>query len=159
MTKTQETMDNNRQTYHSTTEIDRLTERYYAGLTSREEERELRRLLAEERTDDDRDADRAVAAYTAMMRPRRRGTRRGEALRRPMRIAAAVIVGAGLTYAAIAYSPGAGDECYAMVDQRRIDDREAVMDIMEATLGEVARAQADMRSSVADQFNEISSQL
>ena len=76
-----------------------------------------------------------------------------------MRIAAAVMVGAGLTYAAIAYSSGAGDECYAMVDQRRIDDREAVMGLMEATLGEVARAQADMRSSVADQFNEISSQL
>lgn len=159
MTKPQETMDKNRQTYNNPTEIDRLTERYYAGLTSLEEERELRRLLAEERRGDDREADRAVAAYTAMMRPRRRGARRGEALRRAMRIAAAVIVGAGLTYAAIAYSPGAGDECYAMVDQRRIDDREVVMDIMEATLGEVARAQADMRSSVADQFNEISSQL
>ena len=148
MTKPQETMDNNRQTYNSPTDIGRLTERYYAGLTSLEEERELRRLLAEERRGDDREADRAVAAYTAMMRPRRRGARRGEALRRAMRIAAA-----------IAYSSGAGDECYAMVDQRRIDDREAVMGLMEATLGEVARAQADMRSSVADQFNEISSQL
>lgn len=159
MTKPQETMDNNRQTYNSPTDIGRLTERYYAGLTSLEEERELRRLLAEERRGDDCEADRAVAAYTAMMRPRRRGARRGEALRRAMRIAAAVMVGAGLTYAAIAYNPGAGDECYAMVDQRRIDDREAVMGLMEATLGEVARAQADMRSSVADQFNEISSQL
>lgn len=159
MTKPQETMDNNRQTYNRPTDIGRLTERYYAGLTSLEEERELRRLLAEGRRGDDCEADRAVGAYTAMMRPRRRGARRGEALRRAMRIAAAVMVGAGLTYAAIAYSPGAGDECYAMVDQRRIDDREAVMGLMEATLGEVARAQADMRSSVADQFNEISSQL
>lgn len=159
MTKPQETMDKNRQTYNNPTDICRLTERYYAGLTSLEEERELRRLLAEERRGDDREADRAVAAYTAMMRPRRRGARRGEAMRRAMRIAAAVMVGAGLTYAAIEYTPTAGDECYAMVDQRRIDDREAVMGIMEATLGEVARAQADMRSSVADQFNEISSQL
>ena len=152
-------MDNNRQTYHSTTEINRLTERYYAGLTSLEEERELRRLLAEERTDDDHDADRAVAAYTAMMRPRRTGMADSGAWRRAMRTAAALMVGAGLTYAAITFSPDAGDECYALVDQRRIDDREAVMGIMEATLGEVARAQADMRSSVADQFNEINSQL
>lgn len=94
-----------------------------------------------------------------MMRPRRSGIADSGALRRVMRIAAAVMVGAGLTYAAITFSPDGADVCYAMVDDQRIDDRDAVMAMMEATLGEVAQAQDDMRSAVADQFNEINSQL
>lgn len=137
------------------TTIDRLTERYFAGLTSLEEERTLRCLLARDGSIE-HSPQRATMAYTAMMR--RQSSRPHTALRRAMGIAAATATAVGLTYAALTF--GAADsECYAMIDNRMIDDRAAVTAMVEATLGEVAAARDDMQASVASQLNEINLQL
>ncbi|RXE63184.1 hypothetical protein [Paramuribaculum intestinale] len=148
-------MDQDPHITRPTDAIDRLTERYFAGVTSLEEERTLRRLLARNESIEHR-PQRATMAYTAMMR--RRGTRPHTALRRAMSIAAATATAVGLTFAALTF--GAADsECYAMIDNRMIDDRAAVTAMVEATLGEVAAARDDMQASVASQLNEINLQL
>lgn len=135
--------------------IARLTERYYAGLTSLEEERTLRQLLARDESHEHR-AQRATLAYTAMMRRRSRRPHNG--LRKAMSMAAALTTAVGLTYAALTFGTD-GSECYAMVDNRMIDDPTTVTAMMEATLGEVAAARDDMHAAVANQLNEISLQL
>lgn len=148
-------MDQNPHTDDRADTIARLTERYYAGLTSLEEERTLRQLLARDESHEHR-AQRATLAYTAMMRRRSRRPHNG--LRKAMSMAAALTAAVGLTYAALTFGTD-GSECYAMIDNRMIDDPTTVTAMMEATLGEVAAARDDMHAAVANQLNEISLQL
>lgn len=148
-------MDQNPHTDDRADTIARLTERYYAGLTSLEEERTLRQLLARDESHEHR-PQRATLAYTAMMRRRSRRPHNG--LRKAMSMAASLTAAVGLTYAALTFGTD-GSECYAMVDNRMIDDPTTVTAMMEATLGEVAAARDDMHAAVANQLNEISLQL
>lgn len=152
-------MDHNPHTDDRADTIARLTERYYAGLTSLEEERTLRQLLARDESHEHR-PQRAILAYTAMMRRRSRRPHNGlrKAMSMAMSMAAALTAAVGLTYAALTFGTD-GSECYAMVDNRMIDDPTTVTAMMEATLGEVAAARDDMHAAVANQLNEISLQL
>ena len=75
-------------------------------------------------------------AYTAMMRRQSNRPHRSAPGHEHSRQAAATAV--GLTYAALTF--GAADsECYAMIDNRMIDDRAAVAAMVEAPHSEMWR--------------------
>lgn len=139
-------------------ELDRLIARYFDGETSLAEERRLRLLLARpEATGDAADEARAVmgvfAAQRAAMHTQRR-TRRTA----PWRVAAAITLIAGVAVALLLPRHEVGNYT-AYCDGTEITDRDHVLAFMQADLSAMGHAAADLGTSVAADFGEMSNAI
>ena len=139
-------------------ELDRLIARYFDGETSLAEERRLRLMLARpEATGDAADEARAVmgvfAAQRASMRPQRRAHRSA-----PWQAAAAIALIAAVAVALLLPRPDAGSYT-AYCDGTEITDRDNVLAFMQADLSVMGRAAADLGTSVAADFGEMSNAI
>jgi len=112
--------------------MDDLIERYMQGLTSEEEELELRRRMAQESPADPRYADmRALLGYHAVRRARVQKALRSVVLHR-LAVAAALclVAGCGL-YVARTLAPQPAEDCFAHINGTYITAPDVVQQEME----------------------------
>lgn len=136
-------------------DISQLEQRYFDGLTTADEERQLRRYLLQH--PEGHDALRAVMGYVAVGRtlhspvavPSAAPRRRGVTLARWAAAAAAVVllVAVGAAYI---YNKEYSTVCVAYIDGQKVTDRQAVLQTIDATI-----AMASPDKTVEDQLTEI----
>lgn len=131
--------------------LHRLIELYFNGMTSLDEERQLRRLLADGRfRSAEAEEARAVMSVAVGLSPT--CSRKPRRLPAFGRVAAAAVAAVAVVSAGLYFSSGEkilpaskGQECYAYVGTELVRDPEVVMEIMQAQLAEM--------SEVADDFS------
>lgn len=136
-------------------QLDKLIEKYFAGDTTLEEERQLRIEMAntEENTPAINEA-RAVMSYSIADRPA--AHRRTHVMVR-LRVAAsvAVLVVAGWVGYRVSEQQSAGAQCYAMINGEKITDDETVMEMMFAGLSDIAAAESETINETIDLLSSI----
>ncbi|MDE5643611.1 MAG: hypothetical protein K2I56_08985 [Muribaculaceae bacterium] len=140
-------MDNNNNEKY----LHRLIELYFDGMTSLDEERQLRRLLADGRfRSAEAEEARAVMCVAVGLSPT--CSRKPRRLPAFGRVAAAAVAAVAVVSAGLYFGSGEktlpvskGQECYAYVGTELVRDPEVVMEIMQAQLAEM--------SEVADDFS------
>lgn len=140
-------MDNNNNEKY----LHRLIDLYFDGMTSLDEERQLRRLLADSRFRSEKAEEaRAVMSVAVGLSPECPPNPR----RSPVfgRVAAAAVAAAAVVSAGLYFSGrektlpvSKGQECYAYIGTEIVRDPDVVMEIMQAQLTEM--------SEVADDFS------
>lgn len=110
----------------------RLAERYFEATTTEAEESELRQFAATT-SDPDFDALRAVMGYAAVRR-RNSGQRKTLSYRRPMGIAAALLLVIGLSVVATRQTDRQEGDCVAYVNGVQVTDEGRVFALMSETM-------------------------
>lgn len=137
-----------------------LIKLYFDGATTLEQDRELRRLLAEPwASGADADEARAVMSF-ACMTPRRKTPRTPlmHHVAASLSAAASVAVAAVIGWSLLA-ERGQQPECIAYVDGREITDTETVMEIIDSDLDALGKASSDMSDDITDDLSSISNAI
>lgn len=133
-----------------------LVEHYFDGATSLSEEARLRMLLADPRLDGpELDEARAVMGYAL--------TSSSFAVRRKISwaavsgIAAAIAVGATIVFGLVGKDPypEMRPQCVAYVGGREVNDRDAVMAMVNEDLSDFSEALADANEQIATELAEF----
>lgn len=139
----------------------RLTERYFAGETSLEDERRLRQLLAmPELEGDSLDEARAVFGFAAVS-PLAKPGKESSSWRVVMKVAASValLFAIGVSFYAVSDSEYIGRDSVAYVDGERIDNPVLVAEIMHSELSLLGEATAEVREDISSELSEFSKVL
>lgn len=145
---------------YSPSHLDKLIELYFDGLTTLEQEAELRQLLRDpSATSRQADEARAVMSY-AMTTPHKSSDRKHH---RPARVAsraaAVIAVTAAAGSALLLLHPGtnATEQGFiAYVDGVRIDNEARVMEIVNADLAILSEATGEMNDDMAEELSALS---
>lgn len=149
----------------NTNEIHKLIELYFDGLTTLEQERQLREALAsmEAPYSPEVESAMAVMGYTSVMRPVTKSK-----LRKPARwmpaAAAAVSLVVAVAIALMFTGRGLYNEnsCVAYVGGVKVSSPEQVMELMDSELSSISKASDGFDNEVLEQkeaFSEILNQL
>lgn len=138
-----------------------LAERYFAGLTSTAEEKELRELAARTADDNPTAAEVLAVMSFAAMSPKTEmaeaAPRRRTNFRKIGSVAAAAAVATGLlTLSMLRLNAHRDSDCLAYVDGRYTDNPTEVMAIMEADLSALGDAQESVDSEISSDLSIIS---
>lgn len=139
-----------------------LTERYFAGETSLEDERKLRQLLAmPELEGDSLDEARAVLGFAAVSPLAKPGKGSSSSWRVAMKVAASValLFAIGVSFYAVSDSEYIGRDSVAYVDGERIDNPVLVAEIMHSELSLLGEATAEVREDISSELSEFSKVL
>lgn len=135
-------------------ELEYLTERYYAGETSKSEETRMRVLLSEASADHRYETDAAVAGFFAAQRQQR--SDKSFRIRRSFRTAAmlAISLAAG---AALFFSiqTSGENECVAYINGAEATDSDAAITIMMAQIQEIAPATKTANEEMINMINDF----
>lgn len=141
--------------------LNRLINLYFEGLTTLDQEQELRRML------DDPSANwpealeaRAVLSY-ASVSPVRGGASGKRNSLRPLlaAVSAAAVIAIVSVVGWHFTSPSAAVECIAYVDGRPVNDSQAVMGIIESDLSMLGDASSDVSGEISSELNAISNAI
>lgn len=140
-------------------EIEELAERYFDGMTTVDEERRLRLLLAStDYSSPTADEVRALLGYFAAERSRaaaRTGGRRMGLKRKVLGIAVSVAV-LVVAIVALFHSSDSSIECYAVVGSERIEDINEIRALIDADLVCISDAQNSIDDAIAADLSAIS---
>lgn len=140
-------------------EIEELAERYFDGMTTVDEERRLRRLLAStDYSSPTADEVRALLGYFAVERSRvaAETRRRHPGLKRKILSVAASVALLVVAIVALFNSSDSSIECYAMVGSERIEDMSEICALIEADLVCISDAQNSIGDAIASDLSAIS---
>lgn len=141
-------------------DIDHLIERYFDGLTTLDEERRLRRALADPTLGGE--AVEAARAVMGVFAAQRKASQRPAARKlHAWRVAAglALLIAATATFVLVPRE-AQPEPCYlTYTEGALIDDSEQVLALMQSDLGAMADAAESVNRSVDDDFDEIISAI
>lgn len=135
----------------------KLIDRYYMADTTVEEERELlRELLRLDRPGDKESETLAVMGYSHLA-PGRGKTFRAYIVRGMVAASVLILIGYGLLTAWKAEWRNLDSQpyCMAYVGGERIDDKDAVMSLINEQLSEMSAVSAEVGNEIAGDFNDI----
>ncbi|MDE6323161.1 MAG: hypothetical protein K2L46_03680 [Paramuribaculum sp.] len=153
------TTDNSTQT-----RLKQLSGLYFEGLTTLEEEAELRQLVADQDlSGTEADAVRAVMSFAAcseMRRPRAAAKKSHVILRLTTRVA----VAASVAVVALFWQPQRSDrpsfdDCYAYVDGHLVDNPDKVMALVSAELEALGEASETIEEDIENDLSLFSSAM
>lgn len=147
----------------NTPQLHILIERYFDGLTSLEEERTLRSLLASVAPGSDPLADeaRAVMGFSLaspLPAPAKRPARRrlSPALRAWSGAAAAAVILFAIGWSVQHTAPQSSEQCVAYIDGRAVTDHSAVMALVHTDLAALGSASGNVNSEISSEMSQMS---
>lgn len=144
--------------------LHRLIDKYFEGETTLEEERMLRRMLMNADQKNRRVQEAIAVMGYARLAPlngidiKKTGFRRSR-FRIAGIVAACGVVAICITMLFAGYSRSGQDVCLAYVGGERVENREAVVELMELQLGEFSEVATEIDKEVMVDFSEMGTAL
>ena len=139
-----------------------LIELYFAGETTLEQERRLRRMLLDNQGSGDPAVEEALAvmSFTAVSRPAKKAAAHTPVMLRWMRLgsiaaALAVVVTMVFRIGGTGGDSGDLDGCVAYVGSQKIDDRDKIMELVASDWAEISAASAEISDDVTADLSTI----
>lgn len=140
-------------------DIHHFIDLYFAGETTLQQERRLRKLLLENAGSGDPAVEEALAvmSFTAASRPAKRASRTPvmHPLMRLAGMAAAVAVVATLVFRVAGVHGDSADmgACVAYIGNHKVDDRDKIMELVESDWAEISAASAEINNDVSAELS------